>query len=169
MLKAAQNEIAPNKKKKRRRPKSLIRRNLKTWLRFFPFLAPLIVTAFAYTWLHTRLNIVTLPIQNLRAKKTYLIKQNDSIRVSIERLQAPDRIESIARTKLGMVSPEKWQIVAIDEPLQTPTAAREVVAAQDTVPPGQKTAGLFGFLKRGWIFGNASVQQTLTVKAGQSR
>ena len=167
-MKLPQNEMAPNKKKKRRRPKSLIRRNLKNWLRFFPLLAPLIMTAFAYTWLHTRLNIVTLPIQSLRAKKTDLIKQNDSIRVCIERLQAPDRIESIARTKLGMVPPEKWQVVALEEPLQTPMTAREAVAARDTLPPGQKTAGLFGFLKKRWIFGNASAGQTLPVKAGRS-
>ncbi len=164
----AQTESAPNRKKKRRRPKSLIRRNLKNWLRFSPFLTPLIVTAFVYMWLHTRLNIVTLPIQNLRAKKTYLIKQNDSIRVSIERLQAPDRIESIARTKLGMVSPEKWQVVALEEPLQEPAKTRKEIAARDALPPGQKTAGLFGFLKKGWIFGNTPVRQTLSVKAGRS-
>lgn len=109
-----------NTRKKKRRPKNSQRQILKKTLRFLPFLAPLLLTAFLYAWLYTRMNIVGLPIEELRDTKRNLIKQNESIHLRIEQLQAPARIESIARNKLGMVSLEKWQVVALDEPLQPP-------------------------------------------------
>ncbi len=157
-MKSTQKKKKPDKKKKRR-PKSIAKRNLKHSLRFLPAGILLMVTAFIYTWQHTRLTIIVLPIEDLRAKKRDLIKQNDSIRLRIEQLQAPARIESIARNKLGMVSPQKWQVVALDEPTQPPEAAPETNQLADRRPPSAtKSAGLFGFLKKHGSLGNTSQQ-----------
>lgn len=100
-------------------------------------------------WQHTRLNIVGLPIESLRARKMDLIKQNDSIRLRIEQLQAPQRIETIAHEKLGMSSPETWQVVALDQPMRAPRSAGETIRrAEGQLPPVEKPAKLLGFLKK---------------------
>jgi cell division protein FtsL len=136
-------------KSKRRRPKSISRRNLKESLRLLPFIAPLIITAFIYMWQHTRMNIVSISIERLRAKRQDLIKQNDSIRLTIEQLQAPARIESIARKKLRMISPEERQVVALDDPIRPPTRSVETdPQADEGLSSGPESAGLFGFLKK---------------------
>jgi cell division protein FtsL len=167
-LKTTQKKKKPDKKKKRH-PKSIARRNLKNSLRFLPVGILLIVTAFIYTWQHTRLTIVGLPIEPLRTKKRDLIKQNDSIRLRIEQLQAPARIESIARNKLGMVSPQKWQVVALNEPTQPPEAAPETNRLAEHRPPStKKSAGLFGFLKKHGNLGNTSQEYTPPETTGQS-
>lgn len=148
------------KKKKRRRPKSVTRRNLKTWLRHLPIIAPIVMTAFIYTWQHTRMNIVGLPIEDLRVKKKELAKQNDSIRLRIEQLQAPARIESIARKKLGMISPEKWQVIALDHPVRPPEAAVETDRRADSnLVSSEKMVGLSGTLKKHGSFRSPSQEK----------
>jgi len=124
-------------------------RNLKHWLRFLPWVAPILITAFTYAWLYTRINIVALPIERLRARKTDLVKQNESIRLRIEKLQAPARIESIAREKLGMLSPQKWQVVALDEPIQPPDQTEGAAPRPEhAVASERESTRLFGFLKK---------------------
>jgi hypothetical protein len=78
-----------------------------------------------------------------------LVKQNDSIRLRIEQLQAPQRIETIAHEKLGMSLPETWQVVALDQPMRPPRSAGERIRrAEGQLPPIEKSAKLLGFLKR---------------------
>jgi len=147
-LKTASKQKSP-KKQRKRRPKIVIRRNLKVWLRFLPFIAPIVITAFIYAWQHTRTHIVGLPIEDLRDRKKELAKQNDSIRLRIEQLQAPARIESIARKKLGMISPEKWQVIALDQPARPPEAAVETdLRADKNFVSSEKMVGLSGILKK---------------------
>lgn len=148
----------PSAKKRKRRPRSITRRNLKNLLRFLPVIAPLLITAFIYTWQHTRMSIVGAPVEGLRADRTDLIKHNDSIRLRIEQLQAPARIETIAREKLGMVSPEKWQVVTLDHPTQPPEAADETDGGRTgrIFPIIQKAARLLGFPEKQETFGAAS-------------
>lgn len=154
--------------KKKRHPKSITRRNLKRSLRFLPFIAPLIITAFIYAWLHTRMNIEGLSIEKRQAKKRELIKQNDSIRLRIEQLQAPARIESIAREKLEMITPQKWQVIPLDEPIQPPKQAVEISQhVQERLPSGRESAGLFGFLKKRGNLGSASRRHTSSSEAGR--
>jgi len=138
-----------SKKSRRRRPKSVMKRNLHMWLRFLPFTAPIVITAFLYAWQHTRTHIVGLPIEDLRDKREELTKQNDSIRLRIEQLQAPARIESIARKKLGMISPEKWQVIALDQSERPPEPAVETDPRADkNFVASDKRVGLSGILKK---------------------
>ncbi len=149
------------KKKKKRRPKSVIRHYLKNSLPFVPMIAPLILTVFIYAWLHTRITIVGQPLENLRAERRDLIKHNDSLRLRIEQLQAPARIESIAREKLGMISPEKWQVVALDEPIRPPEVILETDSeVREIAAPDRTSTLLFGFLKRRGILSSGSRTDT---------
>ena len=145
-MKTASKEKSRTKK---RRTKSITRRNLKNWLRLLPVIAPIVTTAFIYTWQHTRMTIVGLPIEELRAKKDELTRQNDSIRLHIERLQAPARIESIARKKLGMISPETWQVIALEQPVRPPRTVGETYRRADSdLVSGKKMVGRYGILKK---------------------
>jgi len=158
-----------NSQKKKRRSKSKSRRNLKQSLRFLPIILPLILTAFIYMWQHTRMNIVSISIEKLQTKRRDLIKQNDSIRLRIEQLQAPARIESIARKKLGMISPEKRHVVALDEPSQPSRRAVESTQLVDErVSSSQKSAGLFRFLKKRGSSGSISQKHSSPETARQS-
>jgi len=130
-------------KKKKRRPKSLVLKNLRQIIQIAPFLFPIIVTAFTYSWLYTRTNIVAHPIEGLRSRKVNLMKRNDALHLSIEQLQAPQRIEAIAREKLGMISPERWQVVVLDKPVRAPEAAVQMAA-----PAPQEWRGLPGLFFR---------------------
>jgi cell division protein FtsB len=133
---------SPDRRKKRR-SRSFARKNLKQSLRLLPFLLPAIFTAFIYTWLYTRTNIVALPIEGLRNEKASLLKHNDSLRLKIEQLQAPYRIEAIARNKLGMISPEVWQVVVLDKPVRAPERAAQMAANAQPL----KSNGLLGSLR----------------------
>jgi cell division protein FtsL len=130
-----------SEKKRRRRPKSLIRKNLKQSLGILRFILPPVLSAFISTWLYTRSNIIALPIEGLRIEKATLTKNNDALRLTIEQLQAPHRIEAIARKKLGMIPPEMWQVVVLDKPLRAPETA--VHMAETVHPP--EPAGWLGF------------------------
>jgi cell division protein FtsB len=140
-VKTSPKNTADRRKKKRSR--SLARKNLKQSLKLLPFLLPAIFTAFIYTWLYTRTNIVALPIEGLRDERANLVKQNDSLRLKIEQLQAPYRIEAIARNKLGMISPEVWQVVVLDKPVRAPERAAQMAAKAQP----RKSNGLLGSLR----------------------
>lgn len=139
-------------RKKKRRSRSAARRSIKDMLRFLPIAAPLIMTAFIYMWQHTRANIVGAPVEKLRARKMALIKQNDSIRVQIEKLQAPGRIESIAQKKLGMIAPQEYRLIALDEPMRPPGVELERNAVADAdMQTSREPERRFGFLKPGFL------------------
>jgi cell division protein FtsB len=151
-------------KKKKRRSKSVTRRNIKYIFRFLPFILPPVITAFIYTWLYTRTNIVALPVEGLRAQKTELMKRNDALRVNIEQLQDPRRIEIIAHEKLGMISPNIWQVIVLDKPVRAPETA--VQLADSPVQP--QPSGFVGSLRENVFSGDdASAAQISTQAAGQ--
>lgn len=134
-------------KKKKRRANNTARRNLKALLPYLPFILPIILTAFIYMWIYTSMNIKAMPIGELNKKKIELIKHNDSIRLQIEELQTPARIEKIAREKLGMISPEGYRMIALDEPMRPPGIVHvEPRPAENSLQANKGSEGLFGFL-----------------------
>ncbi len=96
------------------------------------------------------MNIESISIENLRARRNDLIKQNDSLRLRIEKLQAPARIESIAYKKLGMISPQERHIITLDEPLEPPKQAVESSYPEEDerLSSSKKSVGLSELLKR---------------------
>lgn len=150
-------------KKRKRRPRSLARRNAKIIFRILPFIVPPLITVFMYTLLHTRTNIVALPIEDLRDQRAELVKRNDALRIKIEQLQAPRRIEAIARQKLGMISPNLWQIIVLDKPVQAPGAA---VRLADS-PEREESNSLLGKLRQRIFSAGTSAARLSPKAAGQ--
>jgi cell division protein FtsL len=137
-------------KKKKRRPNNAARKNFKALLPYLPYVGPIILTAFIYMWIYTSMNINAMPIGKLKENRRELVKYNDTIRLQIEELQAPERIEKIARKKLGMISPEGYGMIALDEPMRPPGIVRvEQRPATSSLQANKKSEGLFGFLNIG--------------------
>ena len=60
-------------------------------------------------------------IERLKAQKVLLERERDELRVKISGLTAPERIARLASDKLGMMQPEKGQVVVINIELEAPT------------------------------------------------
>jgi cell division protein FtsL len=137
-------------KRRKRRLKSVVfTRDLRTVLRVLLVLSPLLLTALLCAMLRTSMHIKDLEMNDLASQRRDLIKQNDTLRLQIETLQASKRIESIACKKLGMVSPQTWRVVLINEPMEPPaTSVESDRTVQERSSFSQRPAGLFGFLKK---------------------
>lgn len=162
------------KKSKKRRSRSTAAVNLKAVIPFLPFAAPPLITAVIYMWLYTSMNIASIPTRELREHKAKLIKENDSIRLRIQELQAPARIEPIARNKLGMISPQEYRLVALDEPILPPESLFAGPRPAESILEASKgSEGLFGFLNNEYLnkrgdFAGASQEATPVEAARQS-
>lgn len=77
----------------------------------------LMVFLFAETLLYAwcRVQCYTTSVDIDKAQRTYskLIKQRESFDVELARLRSPERIEAIARTRLGLVMPDSHQRVML--------------------------------------------------------
>jgi cell division protein FtsB len=135
------------KKARKRRKRGSARPIFRAALPFLPFVGPPLITAFIYMWLYTDMNIVSIPARDLKDQKEKLIKHNDSVRLRIEELQAPARIESIAREKLGMISPQEYGLVALDEPMQPPEGfSQKPHLAENSLQASRGLESLLGLL-----------------------
>ena len=135
------------KRKRQRKAGATVRHSLKPLLPYLPFIAPIAVTAFAYMWIYTDMNIKAMPITKLKEQARELRERNDSIRHRIEELQAPGRIESIAQEKLGMITPEEYRVVVLDEPMWPPGIAGQTQRpAEKHMQAKRESEGIFGFL-----------------------
>jgi cell division protein FtsB len=108
------------KKTRKRIARGSAAASLRALLPFLPIFGPPLVTVFIYMWIYTHMNIISIPARELRQQKERLHKENDSIRLRVEELQSLGRIERIARTKLGMISPQDYRQVALDESMWSP-------------------------------------------------
>jgi cell division protein FtsL len=155
------------KRRKKRKARNTARQSIKALLPLLPFIAPIVATAFVYMWIYTSMNINSMPIAKLRGQRKELMKQNDSIQLRIEELQAPRRIESIAQKKLGMIPPKEYRVVVLDEPMRPPG-----IAADTQHPPEKRlrakkeSEGLLGFLNIGSL-GSLNERETKLEDAPQ--
>jgi cell division protein FtsL len=75
--------------------------------------------ALFYVWQHTRVVRTAYAIEGLRETRAALVQENKALRLEIGQLRALKRVEEIARTRLGMVTPRAGQIVLVPEaPIQ---------------------------------------------------
>jgi cell division protein FtsL len=92
------------------------RRNLKDPGIIFPvvvFLAAIVITLLFFLW--SRLETVKLgyDISKENKKTIELINENKNLRLQVVNLKSPERIERLARKRLGLVYPGEGQIVVI--------------------------------------------------------
>ncbi len=95
---------------------SVRRKNLKDPNLIFPilvFLLAIIVTLLFFLW--SRLETVKLgyEISKENKKTVELLKENKSLRLQVVNLKSPERIERLARERIGLVYPREKQIVVI--------------------------------------------------------
>lgn len=71
------------------------------------------VLVLAYVWCH--LQVTEMNYQMARAIKVRerLLEENDRLKVEVERLKSPSRVEEYARDKLNMNYPERDQVVVL--------------------------------------------------------
>jgi cell division protein FtsL len=75
--------------------------------------------ALFYVWQHTRVVRLGYEIERLRETRTVLEQQHKSLRLEMGQLRSLRRVEEVARTRLGMVTPKPGQIILIPEaPIQ---------------------------------------------------
>ncbi len=80
----------------------------------------LAVSALALAWPHLEMVKIGYEVARLRAERGVLAQERRVLRVEIAALRQLDRIEAIARKRLGMIFPRPDQIVYVKVPPRRP-------------------------------------------------
>lgn len=73
------------------------------------------ILSLVYIWSRVQIVQYGYDINNLKAKQHRLVEDNKKLMTQLETLRSPQRIESIARAQLGMISVEPEQIIPLDQ------------------------------------------------------
>ncbi|MDD5723097.1 MAG: cell division protein FtsL [Syntrophales bacterium] len=68
-------------------------------------------TALVYVWFRIGITNIDYRIAGEMHRRDILLEENRKLKVEIETLKSPSRIEAIARAKLGMRYPERDQVI----------------------------------------------------------
>jgi len=80
-----------------------------------------------YTYQHFRCIDLSFQLEELRAKQTEAASLNSGLRLEIETLRDPKRIDTIARRQLGLTEPLPAQVQEYDAPSGGEVAAARYV------------------------------------------
>jgi len=75
----------------------------------------ILVGALLYVWQHIHVVRLGYQIERLRETQAALVQENKALRLEMGQLRSLKRVENIARTRLGMVTPKPGQVVLIPE------------------------------------------------------
>jgi len=64
-------------------------------------------------WQEVRLISMGYELRRLSSQESKLARSNTRCKVEVAKLEAPDRLEAIARKQLGMVRPQSRQLVSV--------------------------------------------------------
>jgi cell division protein FtsL len=76
-----------------------------------------------YVYQHVRCIDLSFQLEDLKARQTQLTSFNSELRLEIEALRAPQRIDVIARRHLGLTEPLPTQVQEYDRPSGAEVAA----------------------------------------------
>jgi cell division protein FtsL len=88
-----------------------------------PFLGTMILglvilaAALLIVWQHVHVVRLGYEIERLRQRHAALVQAHKGLKLELGRLRSVRRVEGIARTRLGMVSPQPGQVVLMPEPV----------------------------------------------------
>ena len=71
------------------------------------------VEALFYAWCRVQCVNAGYGIDKENSRHQVLLKERNTLRIELARLKSPERIETIARTRLGMVMPDVQQTVIL--------------------------------------------------------
>jgi len=104
------------------RPQSRARWAWWQWLNSFSIVGLCLVIlggALLHVWQHIHVVHQGYAIERLREMHAKLVQENKALRLEAGQLRSLRRVEEIARTRLGMVTPKPGQVVLIPEsPIQ---------------------------------------------------
>ena len=75
--------------------------------------AGLMIGAMAFVWSNVRLVGLAYEHQGLNREHRALLRENHLLRVERESLRSLDRIQSLAKNKIGLEEPESGQIITV--------------------------------------------------------
>jgi cell division protein FtsL len=73
----------------------------------------LMVVALLYVWCHINITGLNYDIAEEVKFRDRLVKENSELKMEIQMLKSPGRVEAFARDHLGMHYPEKDQVIVI--------------------------------------------------------
>ncbi len=76
-----------------------------------------------YVWERVDLVQVGYRIQQLKAERNALVREQDELRVRISRLTSPERLARVATEQLGMIRPIPGQVILVSLEADRPAAA----------------------------------------------
>jgi cell division protein FtsL len=96
-------------------------------------------------WQEVKLISMGYELRRLSLQESELAKSNARYKVEVAKLEAPDRLEAIARKQLGMVRPQSWQLVSIrmENPVPPPKPDEE-----PPLPETRESAEGFSFMAK---------------------
>ena len=74
-----------------------------------------LVCALFYVWQHIWVLRMGYEIERLRETRATLVQEHKALRLDLGQLKSLRRVEEIARTQLGMVTPKPGQVILIPE------------------------------------------------------
>ncbi len=91
---------------------------------------------FIFVWERVDIVRVGYHVERLKVEKLSLDRERDQLRVKLFALSAPDRIAKMATEQLGMVPPQKGQVIMVQagparEPHFRPVSAEVRIARND--------------------------------------
>jgi cell division protein FtsL len=100
------------------RPRTRPRRAWWQWLDSISIVGLCLVIlagALFHVWHHIRVVRQGYEIERLRTVHAKLVQENKALRLEAGQLRSLRRVEEIARTRLGMISPKPGQVILIPE------------------------------------------------------
>jgi len=73
----------------------------------------LMVIFLVYVWCHINITELNYGIAEEVKFRNRLVKENSELKMEIQMLKSPGRVEAFARDQLGMHYPEKDQVIVI--------------------------------------------------------
>lgn len=91
---------------------------------------------FLFVWERVDIVRVGYHVERLKVEKLRLERERDQLRVKFSALSAPDRIAKMATEQLGMVPPQKGQVIMVQarpagEPRSRPAPSEVRIARND--------------------------------------
>lgn len=68
-----------------------------------------------YTWQRIEVLRLGYEVDKLRSEKNELYNKNKFLQVKVAGLKSLDRVEKIAREELGLIIPDKFEIISLEE------------------------------------------------------
>lgn len=87
----------------------------------YPAILAIVLSAFITLYLcqSAQLIQVQYSIGQLKMQKAEILKENRQLKLAIEKLEDPTRIEMIAKSRLNMISPDRRIVISLTQPANT--------------------------------------------------